>query len=194
MLSGIQAVFLLVGYVLIIIFIIVERALRKNARSKTLQRGNFDRGSTLLIGASFGIGLLLPLILDGLGVALFSINVLGYFLAIAVMLTGLGLRVWAAKSLGSYYTRTLLTTEGQKVVTVGPYSRIRHPGYLGDILLWCGFGVLSSNLIVVVLFPLMFIAIYLFRISVEERMLVQSLGEEYSTYRKRTHRLIPFVY
>ena len=194
LLSGIQAAFLALGYLLIGIFIAVERALRKNASSKTLQRGNFDRGSTLLIGTSFGIGLLLPVVLDGWGMGLFSFNLLGYMLAIVMMLGGLGLRVWAARSLGSYYTRTLLTTEGQKVVTAGPYARIRHPGYLGDLLLWCGFGVLTSNIVAATLFPLVFVAVYLYRISVEERMLVQTLGEEYSGYRRRTRRLIPFAY
>jgi protein-S-isoprenylcysteine O-methyltransferase Ste14 len=186
--------FLLAGYFLIASFIVVERMLRRTKRANTLQRGSFDRGSTQLVGSAFGAGLLLPLILDILGIGLFSINLVGGLLALAVMVIGMGLRVWAASTLGKYYTRTLLTADDQKVVTIGPYARIRHPGYLGDILMWSGFGVLTSNLILVTLFPVMFVVIYLYRISVEEKMLLKTLGDEYSQYQKRTYRLVPFVY
>jgi len=87
-----------------------------------------------------------------------------------------------------------LTTGEQRVITSGPYAKIRHPGYLGNILLWCGFGVLSSNSIVAFLFPLLFLAVYLYRISVEEKMLVESLSDEYAEYKRKTKRLIPYVY
>jgi protein-S-isoprenylcysteine O-methyltransferase Ste14 len=146
------------------------------------------------VGAAFGAGLLLPLILGIRGVGLFSIDLVEGLLGVAVMVFGMGLRIWAASTLGKYYTRTLLTTDDQKIVTVGPYARIRHPGYLGDILLWSGFGILSSNLILAVLFPVMFVAIYLYRIGVEEGMLVKTLGDEYAQYQKRTYKLVPFLY
>ena len=110
------------------------------------------------------------------------------------MVVGIELRVWAARTLGSYYTRTLLTTKEQEVVATGPYARIRHPGYLGNILLWSGFGVLSANLAIALLFPVMFVAASVYRISVEERMLAGTLGKDYAEYRRRTYRLVPLVY
>jgi protein-S-isoprenylcysteine O-methyltransferase Ste14 len=185
---------LLTGYFLLASFIILEWLLRKTESSKKFQRGNFDRGSTLLVGAAFGIGLILPLIMDILDVGLFSITLVEGLLALAVMLIGIGFRVWSARTLGEYYTRTLLTTNSQKVISVGPYSRIRHPGYLGDMLLWSGFGVVSSDWIILLLFPVLFVVVYLYRISVEEKMLIETLGDEYVQYRKRTYRLVPFVY
>ena len=173
---------------------VIERLLRSTASAKTFQRGNFDRGSTLLVGSTFGIGLLLPLILDSLDIGVFSIDLIEGFFGLALMIVGLGLRIWAARTLGRYYTRTLFTTGEQKVISTGPYSKIRHPGYLGVILLWCGFGVLSSNLIAAFLFPVMFVAAYAYRINVEEKMLVESLGNDYAEYRKKTYRLVPFIY
>jgi protein-S-isoprenylcysteine O-methyltransferase Ste14 len=195
MLSGFGLQLFLAGYFLVAVFIIVERLLRKTESAKTFQRGNFDRGSTLLIGAAFGVGLVLPLLADVLDIGpFFSIDPVDGFLALAIMILGIGLRVWAARTLGRYYTRTLLTTEEQKVIKTGPYAKIRHPGYLGNILLWSGFGVLSSNLDVALLFPVMFVAAYLYRISVEERMLAGALGDDYAEYRRRTYRLIPLIY
>ena len=54
--------------------------------------------------------------------------------------------------------------------------------------------MLSSNLALFFLLPTMFVAVYLYRISVEERMLVRELGDDYVRYQRRTHRLIPSVY
>lgn len=138
-------IWLLAGYVLIIVFSIVERTLRKGQSAKTFERGKFDRGSTVLVEAAFASALLLPPILDFLGVGLFSIELIAGLLALLIMVFGIALRLWAARTLGEYYTRTLLATDKQRVVTAGPYTIIRHPGYLGGILTWSGFGVLSSN-------------------------------------------------
>jgi len=175
-------------------FLVVQELLRRTATAKTFQRGAFEKGSMLLIGVALGTGLWLPLVADILGIALFSIDVAEGLVALAVMLFGLGLRVWAAVTLGGYYTRTLMTTEGHKVVTSGPYARIRHPAYLGVLLLWSGFGVLSSSLVIATIFPVMFTIVYLYRISVEERMLVEELGDDYVQYRRRTRKLVPFLY
>ena len=148
----------------------------------------------LLIGVALGVGLCLPLVAVILGIALFPVGIAGGLVALAVMLIGLGLRVWAAVTLGGFYTRTLTTTKDHRVVTTGPYAWVRHPAYLGVILLWAGFGVLSGSLVVALIFPVMFIAVYLYRISVEERMLVGVLGDSYVHYQQRTHKLVPFVY
>ena len=74
-----------------------------------------------------------------------------------------------------------MMTEDQKVVSMGLYSHIRHPGYLGEIFLWSGFGILSSILIAAVVLPVMFIAVLLYRISSEEKMLAQELGDRLSS-------------
>jgi len=148
----------------------------------------------LLIGATLGVGLWLPLIMAVLGLAIFPIGFVEGLVALAVMLFGLGLRTWAAVTLGGYYTRTLMTTKNHRVVTSGPYSRIRHPAYLGVILLWFGFGILSGSLIIAFVFPVMFVVVYLYRISIEEKMLVRELGEDYVQYQRKTRKLIPAIY
>lgn len=185
---------LFVGYLVLATFMGGERLLRRTKSARTFRAGSFDKRSTVLVGAGFGTGLLLPLALDFAGLFLSPINLFEGIGALAIMLAGLGLRVWAATTLGSYYSRTLLVATDQKVVSSGPYARIRHPGYLGGILLWSGFGVLSSNSVIAFLFPIMFVTIYLYRISVEERMLNQEFGDDYAKYRQRTRKLVPLLY
>lgn len=195
MVSGQSLDFLVAGYVILISFMIIERSLRPTSSARNFVRGEYDRGSTILVGSSFGVALLLPIILDEtLGVWLFSLDVVAGSLALAAMTLGLLVRISAAMALGSYYTRTLSTVETQKVVDSGPYSKIRHPGYLGDIIQFSGFAVLTSNLILAVALPALFLAVYLYRISVEERMLIDTFGDDYVEYRKSTKRLLPLIY
>lgn len=186
--------FLIAGYVVMIAFLIIQELLRHTPEAKTFQRGAFEKGSMLLIGVTLGVGLWLPIVADILGFIVFPLDIAEGLVALAVMLLGLGLRIWAAMTLGKYYTRTLMTTEDHKVVTAGPYAWVRHPAYLGVILLWTGFGVLSGNLIIAFLFPIMFVIVYLYRISVEERMLVKELDGDYIQYQRRTRKLVPGLY
>jgi len=62
-----------------------------------------------------------------------------------VMLAAIGLRMWAAMTLGRFYTRTLRTAPDQIVVRDGPYRFVRHPGYLGTLLMWTAFGLSTRD-------------------------------------------------
>jgi protein-S-isoprenylcysteine O-methyltransferase Ste14 len=79
------------------------------------------------------------------------------------------------------------------VVSDGIYRRIRHPGHLGDTLIFTGSGVATGNSITTAVIFALLIPTFLRRIAVEERMLVDQLGEEYSAYMKKTRKLVPFV-
>ena len=107
---------------------------------------------------------------------------------------GITLRMWAVQTLGRFYTRTLRISESQRVVQEGPYKNVRHPGYLGVILLWVGAGLATVNWIVAALVTLTVIAAYRYRINAEERMPVASFGEQDEAYMKHTWRLLPFVW
>ena len=194
MIQSLNLWLLVAGYLVMVAFLIVQELLRKTPEAKTFQRGASEKGSMLLIGVTLGVGLCLPLVMAVLGLALFPIDLIEGLFALTVMLFGLGLRVWAAITLGVYYTRTLMTRKEHKVVTTGPYARIRHPAYLGVLLLWSGFGVLSGSLVIAFIFPVIFVVVYLYRISVEEKMLVRELGEDYVQYQRKTRKLIPAVY
>jgi protein-S-isoprenylcysteine O-methyltransferase Ste14 len=82
---------------------------------------------------------------------------------------------------------------GQKVVSAGVYGLVRHPMYLGTVLLAVGAPMLLGSLwgIGLSLFGILLVA---GRIVGEERMLTKEL-EGYGNYKKRVrYRLIPFVW
>jgi protein-S-isoprenylcysteine O-methyltransferase len=115
------------------------------------------------------------------------------WIGVAVGVAGLGIRIWSMRVLGRDYTRSLRTRETQTVIDRGPYGVVRHPGYLGSILVWVG-SRLAVNWLMAAATAVFLSAVYVYRISAEERMLVERLGDAYRSYRTRTWRLFPFVW
>lgn len=67
---------------------------------------------------------------------------------------------------------------------------MRHPLYLATVGVFVGAGAVLGNWVSVAVAALP-TAAPARRIGVEERMLVDHLGEDYLTYQERTSRLIP---
>jgi protein-S-isoprenylcysteine O-methyltransferase Ste14 len=93
----------------------------------------------------------------------------------------------------SYASRTIEVAQGQKVISSGPYSVVRHPMYLG-ILLTYGFSPLALGsywgMIPMVLLPVVLIA----RIQNEEQVLRKEL-QGYEAYTRQVKfRLIPGIW
>ena len=90
-------------------------------------------------------------------------------------------------------TSRLQIVEGQQLVKDGLYKRIRHPLYLGEILRNFGIvSIFSSGYgILLVMIGTVFL---LLRIKLEEEMLVEAFGPDYEDYKRKTKRLIPYIY
>jgi protein-S-isoprenylcysteine O-methyltransferase Ste14 len=81
----------------------------------------------------------------------------------------------------------------QRVISTGPYGFVRHPLYLGCMLLMCGAPLMVGS-IYGLLVSLIGSVLVAFRIVGEEKMLVDEL-EGYADYRKKVkYRLIPLVW
>jgi protein-S-isoprenylcysteine O-methyltransferase len=114
---------------------------------------------------------------------------------VGVMLAGSALRAWSMRSLGEFFTRTLVTFHDHRLVERGPYRWVRNPGYLAQLLVVVpAVAILSANALYLGAFALIYVEIYRRRIAAEERMLCARFGEEFERYRRRTWRLVPFLY
>lgn len=80
-----------------------------------------------------------------------------------------------------------------RVVETGLYRRLRHPGYTGSLLIWTGFALASRSAPVVALVAGLLAPVYRRRIAAEEELLARDVPG-YDAYRRRTRRLIPFVW
>jgi protein-S-isoprenylcysteine O-methyltransferase Ste14 len=178
------------AYLLIVVFFLgIEGRLRQGQQAKSFRSGQFDRGSTGLIGVAVLISFITLLVAPVLNhFQMGQIRhgaVVGGF-GLAVMMGGIALRYWAAKTLGKFYTRTLLIKAEHQIVESGPYRIIRHPGYLGFMLMLAGAGLATANWIAAALTTIMVSVIYAYRIHTEEQMLQAAFSEQYKAYMTRT--------
>jgi protein-S-isoprenylcysteine O-methyltransferase Ste14 len=155
-----------------------------------------DRGSMgLLIGlqwigiiSNFLLGWLFPAAaIPWQRTALFGIGV-------SLILLGVALRWYAIWTLGRYFTRDVAVSADQKIVQTGPYRYIRHPAYSGTFLTMLGIGLAMTNWASLATLLVCVFLGHMYRVSVEEKALSQTVGQSYVEYTHHTKRFIPLVF
>jgi len=179
--------------VLLAAWLLLEVVLRRGEEARSWQAGEADQRSTRLIVVTYLVAFVVPLVLGTEGAGATATNSALAWFGIALGAFGLVVRVWSMRVLGASYTRSLRTLEGQAIVDRGPYRFVRHPGYLGSILVWAG-SRLAVNWLVAAATVVVLVAVYAYRINAEEHMLDQHFGSAYNAYRDKTWRLVPFVW
>ncbi|TVP83017.1 MAG: isoprenylcysteine carboxylmethyltransferase family protein [Alkalicoccus sp.] len=127
------------------------------------------------------------------GTAVFSSTILttaGLFLYGA----GIFLRYWGIIHLGRQFTRDVQVREGDRIVSSGPFRRLRHPLYTGLFSIVTGFAVYMGSFAGILLTAVFFLPFLMRRIRLEEEMLIQSFGSSYEKWLKTRYRLVPFIY
>ena len=97
-------------------------------------------------------------------------------------------------TLGRYAFLIITIETTQKLVKKGPYAYIRHPIYTGIIFLFLGYIISFSSFIGIVIIIPFFIIWFRKRIRLEENQLIETFGDEYLEYMKKTKCLIPLIY
>ncbi len=93
----------------------------------------------------------------------------------------------------AYLSRTVKVEEGQKVISHGLYSLVRHPMYLATLLIFLSIPFVLGSCFAVIPFAF-YIPILVVRILGEEKLLEKEL-EGYREYKDKVkYRLIPFVW
>lgn len=142
---------------------------------------------------------------SGLTLSFFGDNGLGFFLknqpmfslqhiaGFIIMFSGGSIQIVSQVSLRKSYHSTLVIKENYKLKTNGMYRFIRHPMYLGVTLFSIGLPIFFINFYGFLVMLLM-IPVFLSRIRIEEKMLIEAFGDEYTEYVKNTKKLFPFIY
>jgi protein-S-isoprenylcysteine O-methyltransferase Ste14 len=113
---------------------------------------------------------------------------------LAVFATGLGIRIWAIRTLGRFFIYSVRVGEDHYVVDTGPYRLVRHPSYTGLLMAALGVGIALDNWLSVAACLLPALTGFTVRLLSEERTLAAELGEPYRAYMTRTRRLIPGIW
>lgn len=106
-------------------------------------------------------------------------ELLGY----AMLVTGCLWRVWCLTFIGG--------TKDGALTTVGPYSIVRNPLYVGSFLGVTGFAFAIKLPLLVVAFLILFLGLYPAVVAREEKRLEELFGDAYRRYCAATPRWIP---
>lgn len=133
--------------------------------------------------------LALTLLLVPPGWSSLSLSTSRALIGVPIAAAGELLRLWAVHHIGAI-SRTRSDRLGPLIDT-GPFSVVRNPLYLGNIVLWLGLAI-SSRLIWIAPFIVLLLALeYHAIVRWEEQLLAARIGEPYRVYMTRVPRWIP---
>lgn len=174
---------------------VAEYLLGRIKRARRESHDVRDRGSLGLLWLAIALSTTAGMFAQRLGTGSFGLTLAARgWLALALFVIGLSLRIWAIVSLGKFFTVQVAVHADHRVVRSGPYRWLRHPSYTGALIAFSGLGALAGNAWSLAIILIGTGAAFAYRIAVEERALRARLGEEYVEYARVTRRLIPFVY
>lgn len=101
--------------------------------------------------------------------------------------------VWARRHLGRNWSAEVRIGEGHELVRTGPYRFLRHPIYTAMLGMFLGTAIASSQIHALLALGILFIA-YLRKTRLEERILHQTFGPEWNSYRQQTWALVPLLF
>jgi protein-S-isoprenylcysteine O-methyltransferase Ste14 len=116
--------------------------------------------------------------------------------ALAVVLAWLS--AWfclrAVQTLGKQWTFAARVISGHELVTIGPYSVVRNPIYLGMFGLMMGTGLVLATWWALLLGAVIYLLGNGIRIRAEEQLLKETFGTEFQEYASRVPAFLPRIF
>lgn len=115
------------------------------------------------------------------------------WIGVALLIGGSLLRRHCFRILGKFFSGSVVVQSDHTVIDRGAYRWVRHPSYTAGMMMFAGIGVAQGNWISVAVLTLLPASAYAYRVRVEERALLESLGEPYRAFMQTRKRFVPFV-
>lgn len=164
----------------------------KRSESRSVKT-RYDKGSLILLWV-----IMISCITAGFFMAKYSewipINYILALTGIVLYISGLIIRWISIIQLKKRFTVDVVINRGHILETGGLYKHIRHPSYLGLLLILAGLSLAMNSLIsfIIVIVPVFMGLNY--RIFVEEKLLDAEFGEEYVNFRSTRKKIIPYIF
>jgi len=178
-----------------IAFLLSEVALFLAKRSKKEGvKSQADKRSLSILWATISIGLTAGSFMAGFRIGMFDQPRVAEVVGLVVAGLGFLIRWVAVIQLGKMFTVDVAIANTHRLKSTGLYKLVRHPSYLGLMLIIAGLAISLGSLpgALVVIIPV-FLALN-YRMVVEEKALEAEFGLQYQDYKKHVARLIPLVY
>jgi protein-S-isoprenylcysteine O-methyltransferase Ste14 len=109
----------------------------------------------------------------------------------SLIVLGIFIRVTSIKKLNEFFTSHISHIKNHQLVTTGIYSHIRHPSELGLLSICFGVTILLSSMAGFLLASVVLLPLTLYRIFLEDKLLLSLFSNNYVKYKTSTPRLLP---
>jgi protein-S-isoprenylcysteine O-methyltransferase Ste14 len=109
----------------------------------------------------------------------------------AVLIAGTAFTIWSRVVLGKMWTGLPTQRTGHELRTHGPYAVTRHPIYTGVLTMLLGTALANGIGFWVIVFLIAAIILFV-KSRTEERLMAETFGAQYETYRQRVPALLPW--
>ncbi len=116
----------------------------------------------------------------------------GLYVGAALVVAGYAGTHWCYASMGDTWRMGINRGEKTRLVTLGPYKRIRHPIYVFQAVILLGVAVLLPALLAFLIIPVHLVCVWI-KASDEESHLATVHGQTYLDYCAQTGRLLPKI-
>ncbi|MCB4791026.1 MAG: isoprenylcysteine carboxylmethyltransferase family protein [Elusimicrobia bacterium] len=115
-------------------------------------------------------------------------------MGLLITLIRIPIKLWAAKTLGQYWSPHVKIRSNHMVIKSGPYKYLRHPVYFAASMELVGIPLFVNAYYTLVSTSLVLVSLIVARMYIEEKVLLAELGEQYIEYKKETWGMIPLIH
>lgn len=180
--------------IIYLIWFLSETLLNRLLHSKSTDKQNADKNSLLIIWVTVVAAIILAMYISISYYFPIYPDVIIRYAGLAIIMFGIILRIAAVLSLGKFFTVDVTIREDHKLKKDGLYKYLRHPSYFASLVSFIGFGISINSWPGLILIVVSVMTVFIFRIKIEEKILIGQFGAEYLDYKKRTKGIIPFLY
>jgi protein-S-isoprenylcysteine O-methyltransferase Ste14 len=187
-------IFKIVYWTAIVAEMVIRAPINKKRKQQKMSQSQFSAQEKTLLGLLFAGMFLLPLIYSAthwLDFANYTLPAWAGWVGVVLIIAAVFIFWRGHADLGLNWSPTLEIRTEHKLITNGIYGIIRHPMYASQWVWVFAQALLLQNWIAGFLSIPLWAIFYFLRVSAEEKMMLDSFGDEYREYMHHTGAVFP---
>jgi len=160
---------------------------------KSTSKQQSDKGSLILLWITITFCFTLGFVFANYTIWSITNNIIALG-GLLIIVSGIAIRWISIFQLKKAFTVDVAIGEDQTLTTNGMYKLIRHPSYLGLLLIMIGFSICMNSIVSIIVITIPMFLVVIYRISVEEKVLINEFKENYISYKLKTKKIIPWIF
>ena len=152
----------IIAVTVVILYALIQEIFIRDKSAKSFRRDSEVDATTAFYVICIFLCLIGAPILSSMNILVLPQFVI--WIGFGILVAGIVIRAVAMLQLGKFYTRSLIMTKNQTLMTSGLYTYVRHPGYTGTIIAGIGFGLVLANLLSLIFITILMTIVYIIHI------------------------------